>query len=393
MVKKRIVILGSTGSIGQNAIKVAEEHRRVFEVAGLTAQNNVEILAQQALRVRPRRVAVSDKSKVRALAGLLTGTGIQVDAGPEAVEQTAAMDGVDAVLVAIAGAAALLPALGAIRRGRTVALANKETMVMAGAIMRAEAEKYGAAIVPVDSEHSAIFQCLEGRRPEQIKRLLLTGSGGPLRTIPSERFDRLTRAEILNHPRWKMGPKISVDSATMMNKGLEIIEARWLFDVPVSQIEVVIHPEAVIHSMVEFIDGAVLAQMGVTDMRIPIQLGLTHPDRLSTSLPSLDFVGIGQLTFQRPDPAKFPCLQFGYRAAQTGGTAPAVLNAANEACVGAFLEGEIPFTRIAKVIDAVLSRHRVVAQPALADLLEADAQARQEAGRFWAAEKVAGGVS
>ena len=380
---KRVVILGSTGSIGRSALRVIEEHHQAFEVVGLTASTNVDLLATQALTVHPRRVAMADRVKGRALAQRLAGRGIAVDAGPEAVTAVAAMDEADAVLVAITGAAALPPALAAIRRGRTIALANKETMVMAGALMRAEAAACRAAIVPVDSEHSAIFQCLDGKPRQHVKRLLLTGSGGPLREIPAERFDALSREEILNHPRWKMGPKISVDSATMMNKGLEIVEAHWLFDVPVRHIEVVIHPEAVVHSLVEFVDGSVLAQLGLTDMRIPIQLGLTHPGRLPTSLPSLDLPAIGTLTFERPNPSKFPCLQFGYAAAQSGGTAPAVLNAANEACVQAFLDGRIRFSRIPRTIDAVLSHHRPTAEPTLEDVVMADRWAREEAARRW----------
>lgn len=380
---KRIVILGSTGSIGRNALRVVAELPRGFEVRGLTASTNVELLAEQALSVRPRRVAIADVSRVRELTDRLSGTGIQVEAGPEAVAATAAMDDVDAVLVAITGAAALAPTLAAIRRSRTIALANKETMVMAGRLMRTEAAAHGAAIVPVDSEHSAIFQCLDGKPRHQVRRLLLTGSGGPLREIPVERFDRLSREEILNHPRWRMGPKISVDSATMMNKGLEIIEAHGLFDVAVRQIEVVIHPEAIIHSLVEFVDGSMLAQLGQTDMRIPIQLGLTYPERFPTSLPPLDLAAVGQLTFERPDVTKFPCLTFGVQAAEAGGTAPAVLNATNEACVQAFLEGRIPFMRIPKTIEEVLGHHRVVAEPGLEELLAADRWAREEAMGSW----------
>ncbi len=383
MTKKRIVILGSTGSIGRNALAAVAEHPEAFEVVGLTAHGSAELLAAQARVVRPRRVAVADASMGLALQELLAGSGIAVEAGPGAVAAIAGMEGVDAVLVAITGAAALQPALAAIRRGRTIALANKETMVMAGALMRTEAAAHQAAIVPVDSEHSAIFQCLEGKPRHHVKRLLLTGSGGPLKSVPAERFDQLSRAEVLNHPRWKMGPKISVDSATMMNKGLEIIEARWLFDVSVQQIEVVIHPEAVIHSLVEFVDGSMLAQLGVTDMRIPIQLGLTYPDRLPTSLPALDLPAIGTLTFERPNPSKFPCLEFGYQAARTGGTAPAVLNAANEACVQAFLDGTIPFTKIPSTIETVLSHHRLVAEPTLDDLVGADQWAREESVRRW----------
>ncbi|OGX40671.1 MAG: 1-deoxy-D-xylulose-5-phosphate reductoisomerase [Omnitrophica WOR_2 bacterium RIFCSPHIGHO2_02_FULL_68_15] len=381
--RKRVVILGSTGSIGQNALKVAAEHPTAFEVVGLTAGTSAEALAAQALAVRPRRVAIADAAQAGALARRLAGSGIVVEAGPEGVAAVAAMEGADVVLVAITGAAALAPALAAIRLGRTMALANKETMVIAGRLMQAEAAEHGAALVPVDSEHCAIFQCLDGKPRAHVRRLLLTGSGGPLKEIPAERFDSLSREEVLNHPRWRMGPKISVDSATMMNKGLEVIEARWLFDIPVRQIEVLIHPEAVIHSMVEFVDGSVLAHLGVTDMRIPIQYALTYPDRLPTGLPPLDLAAVGRLTFEPPNRVKFPCLSFGYAAAEQGGTAPAVLNAANEVCVQAFLDGRIPFTKIAATIDAVLSRHRLVAEPALDDVVAADRWARDEAVRCW----------
>lgn len=380
---KRVVILGSTGSIGQNALKVVAEHPAAFEVAGLTAHANVEILAQQALAVRPRRVAIADAAQAAALSRRLAGSGIAVEAGPAGVAAVAGMEEADAVLVAITGAAALIPALTAIRRGRTIALANKETMVIAGRLMRAEAARHRAALVPVDSEHCAIFQCLDGKPARHVKRLMLTGSGGPLKDVPTERFDTLSREEVLNHPRWRMGPKISVDSATMMNKGLEVIEARWLFDVPVRQIEVLIHPEAVIHSMVEFIDGSVLAQLGVTDMRLPIQHALTYPDRLPTSLPALDLAAVGRLTFEPPNRAKFPCLSFGYAAADAGGTAPAVLNAANEACVQAFLDGRIPFTTIPATIEAVLSHHQLVPDPTLDDVVAADRWARDDAARRW----------
>ncbi|MBI4226764.1 MAG: 1-deoxy-D-xylulose-5-phosphate reductoisomerase [Candidatus Omnitrophica bacterium] len=379
---KRVVILGSTGSIGQNALRVVAEHPGAFEVVGLTAHASVEALARQALAVRPRRVAIGDAAQAGALAQRLAGSGIAVEAGPDGVAAVAAMDA-DVVLVAITGAAALSPALAAIRRGRTIALANKETMVIAGRLMRAEAAQHQAALVPVDSEHCAIFQCLDGKPRRHVQRLMLTGSGGPLKDVPLERFDALSREEVLNHPRWRMGPKISVDSATMMNKGLEVIEARWLFDVPASQVEVLIHPEAVVHSMVEFIDGSVLAQLGVTDMRIPIQHALTYPDRLPTSLPALDLAAIGRLTFERPDRAKFPCLSFGYAAAEADGTAPAVLNAANEACVQAFLDGQIPLTTIPRTIEAVLAHHRVAPSPALDDVVAADRWARDEAARRW----------
>jgi 1-deoxy-D-xylulose-5-phosphate reductoisomerase len=338
----------------------------------------VELLAEQVRQFRPRAVALRDASRAAELRRSLNGSRVEILAGEDGVAALAALEGVDRVVVAIAGAAALKPTLQAIARGRTVGLASKETLVMAGELVQREAARCRAVLIPIDSEHSAIFQCLKGHSADEIRRVLLTTSGGPLRTVPLERFSGLAKAQIMDHPRWKMGPKITVDSATMMNKALEVIEARWFFNLPVEQVEVVVHPEAIVHSMVEFLDGSVLAQLGVTDMRIPIQYALSYPKRMTSSLPPLDLVALRQLTFEAPDRSKFPCLKFGYEAARQGGTAPAVLNAANEACVRSFLGDALPFTRIPSVIEEILSHHRRIDHPSLEQILEADAWAREQ---------------
>ena len=375
---KRIVILGSTGSIGANTLKVVEDHPGQFEVVGLAAQSNVEKLAEQVRAFRPKKVALRDASRLTDLKRLLGSSGPILLAGEEGVSELAAMEGADTVVVAITGAAALQPVLSAISKGRVIGCANKETLVMAGELVMREIHARHAQILPIDSEHSAIFQCLQGHRATQVRRILLTSSGGPLKDVPVTGFEKLTKAKVMNHPRWKMGPKITVDSATMMNKGLEVIEAHWLFGIPVERIEVLVHPEAIVHSLVEFIDGSILAQLGVTDMRIPIQYALTYPERLDSSLPGLDLVTLKRLTFEAPDHRKFPCIGFGYEAGRVGGTLPAVLNAANEACVRAFLEDALPFARIPSVIEKVLGRHRPVAHPTLEEILDSDRWAHEQ---------------
>ncbi len=369
---KRVVVLGSTGSIGVNTLKVVEDHPDEFQVVGLAAGSRVEDLAAQVRICGPRAVAIRDASRVEEFRRLASSDGLKICAGDEGVTELAAMDGVDIVVVAITGAAALAPTLAAIQRGRTIGLANKETLVMAGELVMRTAEAHKAPIIPIDSEHSAIFQCLHGHSRQEIRRILLTTSGGPLKDVPAEKFGNLSKGQIMAHPRWKMGPKITVDSATMMNKGLEVIEARWFFGIPVKQVEVLVHPEAIVHSMVEFVDGSILAQLGVTDMRIPIQYAMTYPRRLRTSLPPLDLVQLKQLTFEAPNPAKFPCLRLGYEAVQAGGTVPAVLNAANEACVQSFLEDGLAFTQIPTLIEKVMRAHRTIAQPTLKEILHAD---------------------
>ncbi len=380
---KRITILGSTGSIGTSALDVIARHRREFSVAALAAYSNVDLLERQAKRFRPKMVAVCDESKFSGLKKALSGSGIKIVCGRSGVEEAARYDGADITLSAIAGSAGLMPTLAAIELGKTVALANKEPLVMAGGIITARAKKKGTKIVPVDSEHSAIFQCLNGRGRADLKKIYLTGSGGPLRKVDIKKFGSLSPEEVINHPRWKMGKKISVDSATLMNKGLEAIEAKWLFGMDIDSIEVLIHPEAIIHSMVEYIDGSVIAQLSVTDMRLPILYAFSYPGRVKSSLPPLDFVKLGKFTFEKPDFKKFPCLSMSYEAAREGGSYPAVLNAANEEAVLAFLRKEIKFTRIPAIIEKVLSFHKGKPEASLNEILTIDNWARQQARRLF----------
>ena len=378
---KRIVLLGSTGSIGMNTLKVVKDHPGEFQVVGLAAQTNVEELASQVHAFKPKGIAIGQNSRLEPLRRLLPDFKGEIFVGEEGVSQLAAMEEVDLVIVAITGAAALKPVLNAIAKGRTLGLANKETLVMAGELVMEKAKIHQATLLPIDSEHSAIFQCLHGHPRQEVRRILLTTSGGPLRDVPVREFPSLTKVQVMNHPRWKMGPKITVDSATMMNKALEVIEAVWFFGVGVEQVEVLVHPEAIVHSMVEFIDGSVIAQLGITDMRLPIQYAMTYPQRLNSSLPPLDLVSLKSLTFEAPNRQKFPCMNFGIQAAKRGGTTPAVLNAANEACVQAFLEDGLPFVRIPSVIEGVLSRHRPIPHPNLEQILEADAWAHEQVAR------------
>ncbi len=379
---KKITILGSTGSIGTNALDVIARHPGEFLVAALASHSNVKLLAQQARKFRPKLVAICNESKYGLLKRELSGTGIKMLAGREGVEEAAKYKETDLTLVSIVGSAGLIPTLHAIGLGKTVALANKEPLVMAGGIITERAGKSGAIIIPVDSEHSAIFQCLDGHDRQDLKRIYLTGSGGPLRKVDAKKFASLTPEEVVNHPRWKMGKKISVDSATLMNKGLEIIEAKWLFGVDVDKIDVLIHPEAIIHSMVEFIDGSIMAQLSVTDMRLPIMYAFSYPRRVKSLLPSVDFVKLGKFTFSSPDMKKFPCLRMAYEAARKGGSHPTALNAANEEAVLAFLGGKIKFVRIPAIIERVLSFHKGKANPSLNDILKTDAWAREQARRI-----------
>ena len=375
---KKINILGSTGSIGANALDVVARHPREFSVVGLAAHSNADLLVRQAKKFRPRAVAICNEAKVNGVRKALSGTGIRVLGGYEGINELAGYNA-DITLVSIVGAAGLLPTLYAIDSVRTVALANKEPLVMAGGIITARAKKRGTKIIPVDSEHSAIFQCLNGHNREDLKKIYLTGSGGPLKDLDAKKFSALSPEEVVNHPRWKMGKKISVDSATLMNKGLEIIEAKWLFGVGVDKIDVLIHPEAIIHSMVEFVDGSIMAQLSQADMRLPIMYAFSYPRRVKSALPALDFVKLGKFTFLPPDFTKFPCLKMAYEAAKNGGSQPAVLNAANEEAVLAFLGKKIKFTQIPKIIGAVLAKHRSKANPSLDEILQIDAWARQQA--------------
>jgi 1-deoxy-D-xylulose-5-phosphate reductoisomerase len=381
-----LAILGSTGSVGASALSVVADFPEHFKVVALAAGGNVERLAEQMERFEPAVVSVRDEATLERLRARLSQRGLTPEPellwGEAGAEAVAGHPEADVVLTAMVGAVGLRPTLRAIRRGVTVAVANKEPLVIAGSLCMEAARRHGASVLPVDSEHSAIHQSLRGHRQQDVRRLLLTGSGGPFRTTPD--LSQVTLEQALTHPTWSMGPKITIDSATLMNKGLEVIEARWLFDIPAARIEILIHPESIIHSMVEYVDGSVVAQMGLPDMRIPIAYALGYPARLELDLPPLDLAQQGKMTFEAPDPARFPCLDLAYTALAQGGTYPSVLNAANEVAVAAFLERRIGYARIPALIEEVLQRHQPSdpkdddADP-LEPLLLADAWARRVA--------------
>jgi 1-deoxy-D-xylulose-5-phosphate reductoisomerase len=379
---KRISLLGSTGSIGVQTLAVVEAFPERLEVVALAAGRNIPKLAEQVRRFRPARVSVADQAGAAELRNQIGAWDVQIGVGEEGLEAVAT-EPAELVVAGLVGAVGLRPTLAAICAGRDIALANKEVMVMAGALVLREIRRQGVRLLPVDSEHSAIFQALEGQRPEDVARLVLTASGGPLRTWAAERLARATVAEALAHPNWKMGPKITIDSATLMNKALEVIEARWLFNVPPERIEVVVHPQSIVHSLVEFVDGSVLAQLGPPDMRIPIALALTYPERLPLEGRRLDLAAVGSLDFEAPDLERFPALRLAHAALRGSEAAPAVLNAVNEVTVDAFLRGMIGFTDIAStneaVLDAHLGRHHGVVVRDLEDVMEADAWARRMA--------------
>ena len=371
---KTITILGSTGSIGRQTLSVADELG--LRVAALTAERNVDLMEAQCRKYRPKLAVLTDEAAAEELKVRLADMNIRVLAGAEALCEAAALQEADTVVVAVCGFAALRPTLTAIREKKRIALANKETMVCAGQIMQAAARESGAEIIPVDSEHSAIFQCLMGCRGRaEVKRLILTCSGGPFFGKTREELVCMTKSDALRHPNWKMGAKITVDCATLMNKGLEIIEAMRLYELPLSKVEAVIHRQSVVHSLVEFVDGAVLAQLGVPDMRIPIGLAMTYPNRAHNPAPALDLLSCGPLTFDVIDETAFPCFALAQQAAQTGGTACTAINAANEEAVGLFLQDKIGFYDIANAVEAAL-RLPVVQEPSLADIFEADRLAR-----------------
>ena len=377
---KKITILGSTGSIGVSALDVLEKNPRKFRVAALAAGHNVVLLARQILKFRPAVVSVRTRQDARRLCDML-GSKHQIpvlydEAG---AEEVAAYPGADMVLSAISGAAGLKPTLAAMEAGKDIALANKETMVIAGPLVTKKARQKKIAILPVDSEHSAIFQCLAGQKPENLKRIILTASGGPFYNLSGADLKKVTLQQALKHPRWKMGTKITIDSASLMNKGLEVIEAKWLFDLDIGRIDVLIHPQSVVHSLVEFLDGSVLAQLGIADMRIPIAYALAYPRRLANDLPGLNLAKAGPLAFLKPDVKKFRCLALAYEAGRIGGTAPVVLNAANEVAVAAFVENKICFNDLPKVIEKVLNRHHAQKNPSLEDILGVDGESRIQA--------------
>lgn len=374
---KGLSILGCTGSVGTNVLRIVDAFPGRFQVVGLAGGRNVATLAEQVARHRPRVISVVDEAARDALARLVDLSGVRVGTGPSGMVEVATHEDARTVVASAVGAVGLLPTYRALEAGKDVALANKETLVMAGALMLAQSKAQGGRLLPIDSEHCALHQCLDGRPPKEVRRLVLTASGGPFRNRSSESFDRITREEALRHPTWRMGPKITIDSATLMNKGLEVIEAHWLFGVPPAQVEVLIHPQSIVHSMVEFVDGTVLAQLGVTDMRLPIQYALSYPERWAAAIPGMDFSRGMHLEFDLPDHARFPCLGLAYRALERGGSATAVLNAANEEAVAAFLDGRIPFNAIPESVREVLDDHPSAAVSGLEDVLAADAWARE----------------
>lgn len=375
--KRRIAVLGSTGSIGTNTLDVIAHCADRLQLVGLSAHSNHQLLVRQIEQYRPRTVVVTE---LNAHAALAEGRwpGVRILSGEDGIHQLVTDPDVDTIVVAIVGAAGLLGTLAAVEAGKTVAVANKETLVMAGPLVMALAKKHGATILPVDSEHSAIFQLLQCGRTSEVERIVLTGSGGPFRGRTAKELVNVTVDEALKHPTWKMGPKITIDSATLMNKALEVIEARWLFGLPAEKIGVVIHPESIVHSFVEFRDGSVLAQLSPPDMRLPIQYALLYPERISGPARRLDWAGLRSLNFEKPDLDTFPALQLGYETARRGGTCGAVLNAANEAAVGRFLAGTLRFLDISRVCRSILDAHTFREQPTLAELLALDRWARQE---------------
>ena len=374
---KRLSVLGSTGSIGVNTLRLVGQFPERFKVVGLSAGLNTQLLKQQILQFRPKIVSVINKELSDVLRAELPGVSVEIVYGVEGLIQAATHPEVDQVVSAVVGAVGLIPTLSAIKTGKTIALANKESLVMAGKILMEEAKRNHVQILPVDSEHSAIFQALLGHQREDVHRLILTASGGPFRNLSLSRLRDVTVKEALNHPHWEMGKKITIDSASLMNKGLEVIEAHWLFDIPIEKIVVLIHPQSVVHSMVEYIDGSIVAQMGVADMKIPISYALSFPERLNLNLPSLDLSKSEALTFSPPDSERFPCLKLAYQSIEIGETMPAVLNAANEVAVNAFMDGTIRFTEIPLLIQQVMESHGVKPVHTVEDILKADHWARE----------------
>jgi 1-deoxy-D-xylulose-5-phosphate reductoisomerase len=375
---KNVVLLGSTGSIGQSTIKVAIDLADQIRLLGLAAGNNLELMAQQAARHRPAMVGLNDPAKAKLLQEML-GSSIEVVCGEEGLIRLATLPAADIVLIAIVGTAGLQPALAAIRAGKDIAVASKEILVMAGEIVMAEAQKYGVRVLTVDSEHSAIFQCLDGRSIGSVRKLWLTASGGPFRKTPKDEFPRITLERALKHPSWVMGRKITIDSATLFNKGLEMIEARWLFGVEMAQVGVVVHPQSIIHSLVEFKDGSLLAQMSTPDMCLPIQYALTYPERIGSDRVQTPLAKLAPLTFEEADHERFPALTLARQAGEVGGTLPAVLNAANEMAVEAFCQNKLRFDQISELVASVMTDHQCVTHPSLAQILAADDWARRRA--------------
>ena len=375
-IKRSIAILGSTGSIGTQTLQVVEEHPDKFEVYAITANTRVDELIQQARKFMPEAVVIADESKYPKLKEALSDLPIKVYGGYESICQIVESKPIDIVVTAMVGFSGLRPTINAIKAGKAIALANKETMVVAGEMINALAMEYETPILPVDSEHSAIFQCLAGEMQNRVEKLILTASGGPFRTFTKEQLEHVTRQQALKHPNWSMGAKITIDSASMMNKGFEVMEAKWLFGVGAEDIEVVVHPQSVIHSMVQFADGAIKAQLGTPDMRLPIMYALTYPTRLPSSFERIDWTLLKELTFEKPNLELFPNLQHAYTALAEGGNIPCVVNAANEICVAAFLEERIKFTDMPRLIERAMEKATYILKPTLDDYLETDREIR-----------------
>ena len=381
MTRRKIAILGATGSIGRSTLDLVLADPESYDVVALTAASNVDQLAAAAKKVGAQFAAIADENLLPDLRQALSGTDIQAAAGPAALAEAASGEA-EWVMAAIVGCAGLEPVMAAIEAGKTVALANKEALVTAGALMIEAAAQSGAVLLPVDSEHNAIFQCLAGQDRECVSRIILTASGGPFRSLATEEMDRVTPEQAVAHPNWSMGAKISVDSATMMNKGLELIEAHYLFGLPSSRIDILVHPQSIVHSMVEFADGSVLAQLGPSDMRVPIAHTLAWPDRMATNVKRLDLVAVGRLDFEAPDESRFPALRLARRALEDGGSAPIVLNAANEVTVAAFLRGAIHFPDIARLVGTALDTMAEPAPRQIADVIAVDRRTREQVSRL-----------
>ena len=375
---KNVVILGSTGSIGKSTLDVIRNLEHKYNVVALSANSQWELLSEQVREFKPESVSLANEQYIDSLRNSLPDNSVQILTGANSVREMVSKENVDIVLSAIVGGAGLPAAIEAIKSRKTLALANKEALVMAGGLIMPLAKENGVSIIPVDSEHSAVLQALRAGRRDEVKKIIITASGGPFRNHPIEKLSEVTKEEALNHPTWSMGNKITIDSATMMNKALEVIEAKWLFDLDASQIEVVIHPESIIHSLVEFCDGSVIAQMGLPDMKVPIQFALTYPDRENGNVESLDLAKLGTLNFQKPDMDKFPALRLGYEVVEKGGTMGATFNAANEVAVQEFLDNKIKFTDIAKTVEHVMNKHDFKNDPTLQDIIDADEYAHKE---------------
>ena len=379
---KQIAILGSTGSIGTQTLDVVRQHPEAFSVYALTAHRSLDLLIQQALEFNPAVVCIADEALYQPLRDALSDLPIQVMAGEQAIAEMVTMPAIDIVVAAMVGYAGLRPTIEAIKAKKTIALANKETLVVAGEIICQLAQRYRVSILPVDSEHSAIFQSLVGEQPQSIEKLLLTASGGPFRTFTYEQMQHVTASEALQHPNWDMGAKITIDSASMMNKGFEVIEARWLFDIPVEKIQVLVHPQSVVHSAVQFVDGSVKAQLGTPDMRMPIQYALTYPERWQSDVPRLDLFKTNNLTFEEPDLQRFPNLRLAYEAMARGGNMPCVLNAANEVVNLAFREGRCGFLQMSEMIEQTMAMTTFITNPTYDDYVQTDAEARRIATKL-----------